>query len=151
MVELRHASHCVYKIRYHLVLCVKYRKCLLSEQKRIEYLKALCNEIAARYRFEFDTIGTDGDHLHIFVGAEPKYSPSRLIQIIKSITAREMFKAFPELRKALWGGEFWSDGGYVGTVGDGVTAEIIRNYIETQGKPEEKEQYPQMRLFQFIE
>ena len=92
MVELRHASHCVYKIRYHLVLCVKYRKCLLSEQKRIEYLKTLCNEIAARYRFEFDTIGTDGDHLHIFVGAEPKYSPSRLIQIIKSITAREMFK-----------------------------------------------------------
>jgi len=54
-----------------------------------------------------------------------------------------MFKVFPELRKFLWGGEFWSDGGYVGTVGDGVTADIIRNYIETQGKPEEKEQYPQ--------
>jgi putative transposase len=92
------------------VLCVKFGKCLLSEQKRIEYLKTLWNEIAARYGFEFKTIGTAGGHLYIFVGAEPKYSPSRLVQIIKSITAREMFKAFPELRKALWGGEFWSDG-----------------------------------------
>jgi putative transposase len=87
--------------------------------------------------------------VHIFVGAEPKYSPSRLIQIIKNISAREMFKEFPELRKTLGGGEFWSDGGYVGTVGDGVTADIIRNYIETQGTPEEKEQFTQMRLFEF--
>jgi len=133
------------------VLCVKYRRSLLLEQKRIEYLKTLCNKIAARYRFEFDTIGTEVDNLHIFVGTGPKYSPSRLIQIIKSIIAREMFKAFTELRKALWGGEFWSGGSYVGTVGDCVTADIIINYIETQGKPEEIKLYPQMRLFQFIE
>ena len=150
MVELRHANHCFYKIRYHLVFYIKYRKCLLLERKRIEFLKTVFHEIAARYWFEFDTIGTDGDHVHIFVGAEPKYSPSRLIQIIKSISAREMFKAFPELRKTLWGGEFWSDGGYVGTVEDGVTADIIRNYIETQGTPEEKEQFPQMKLFEFV-
>jgi putative transposase len=51
-------------------------------------------------------MGTDGDHIHLFVGAAPKYAPSRFMQILKSISAREMFKRFPELRKQLWGGEF---------------------------------------------
>jgi putative transposase len=49
------------------------------------------------------------------------------MQIIKSIAAKHMFKYFPEIRKELWGGQFWSDGGYIGTVGEGITAEIIRN------------------------
>jgi putative transposase len=60
------------------------------------------------------------------------------MQIIKSIAAKQIFKDFPEIRKELWGGEFWSDGGYIGTVGEGVTAEIIRDYIEKQGTTEEK-------------
>jgi putative transposase len=47
------------------------------------------------------------------VGAPPKESPSKIMQIIKSISAREMFKRFPEIRKMLRGGEFWSDGGYI--------------------------------------
>jgi putative transposase len=71
------------------------------------------------------------------------------MQIIKSISARQMFKAYPEIRKELWGGEFWSDGGYIGTVGEGVTADIIRNYIEQQGTQEEKEGYVQMNLLEF--
>ena len=149
MVELRHASHCVYKIRYHIVLSVKYRKKLLLDEDRINVFKNLCSEIGKRYCFEFDTLGCDGDHVHLFVGASPKYAPSRVIQIIKSITAREFFKQFPKIKKQLWGGEFWSDGGYVGTIGEGVTADIIRNYIETQGTPEEKENYSQMKLLDF--
>ena len=149
MMELRHASHCVYKIRYHMVLCVKYRKKMLLDKGNIEYLKNLCLEIGERYWFEFVALGTDGDHVHIFAGASPKYAPSRVMQIIKSITARELFKLYPEIKKQLWGGELWSDGGYIGTVGEGITAEIIRNYIETQGTPEEKESYPQMKLFDF--
>jgi putative transposase len=63
-----------------------------------------------RYWFDFDAIGTDGDHVHFFVGAAPRYAPSKVIQIVKSITAREFFKKFPEVRKPIWGGEFWSDG-----------------------------------------
>ena len=132
-----------------MVLCVKYRKKLLLEDIRIEYIKQICSEIGDRYWFEFDAIGTDGDHVHIFVGAAPKYSPSKVMQIIKCISARQMFKAFPEIRKELWGGEFWSDGGYIGTVGEGVTADIIRNYIEQQGTKEEKEGYVQMNLLEF--
>lgn len=133
-----------------MVLCVKYRKKLLMHQDRIDLLKNTCLEIGQRYCFQFDAIGTDGNHMHVFVGSEPKYSPSRVMQIIKSITAKQMFKAFPEIRKQLWGGEFWSDGGYVGTVGDGITAEIIKDYVNNQGSPEEKEDFAQMKLTEFV-
>ena len=133
-----------------MVLCIKYRKKLLMHQDRIDLLKNTCLEIGQRYCFQFDAIGTDGNHMHVFVGSEPKYSPSRVMQIIKSITAKQMFKAFPEIRKQLWGGEFWSDGGYVGTIGDGVTAEIIRNYVENPGSPEEKEDFALMKLTEFV-
>ena len=144
-----HANHCVYRIRYHMVLCVKYRKKLLLDLNRISRLKDICFEIGERYWFQFDAIGTDGDHVHIFVGSEPKYAPSKVMQIIKSITAKQIFKNFPEIRKELWGGEFWSDGGYIGTVGEGVTADFIRDYIERQGTLEEKEGYKQMNLLEF--
>ena len=99
--------------------------------------------------FNFDAIGTDGDHVHIFVGAASRYSPSKVMQIVKSITAREFFKKFPEVRKPLWGGEFWSDGGYIDTVEDGVMADVIRNYIEMQGTPKGKEGFKQMNLLEF--
>jgi putative transposase len=103
-MELKHANHCVYKIRYHMVFCVKYRKKLLSDTEIVNFLKNVCFEINERYCFEFDAIGSDGDHVHLFVGAEPKYSPSKVMQIIKSITARQIFKQYPEIRKQLWGG-----------------------------------------------
>jgi putative transposase len=132
-----------------MVICVKYRKKLLIDRERIDLFKNICLEIGQRYGFVFDAIGTDGDHVPVFVGAEPKYAPSKVMQVIKSITARQIFKAFPDIRKQLWGGEFWSDGGYVGTVGKGITAEIIRDYIERQGSTEEKQNYAQMRLLDF--
>jgi putative transposase len=71
------------------------------------------------------------------------------MQIIKSITARNLFKEFPEIRKQLWGGELWSDGGYIGTVGDGTTSDIIKNYVQNQGNQEEKQAYKQMRIIDF--
>lgn len=149
MIEVKKASHSVYKIRYHMVFAIKYRRKLLQDNNRINYIKYICSEIGERYYFDFDAIGTDGDHVHIFVGAAPRYSPSKVMQIIKSITAREFFKKYPEVKKMLWGGEFWSDGGYIGTVGDGVIADIIKNYVETQGTIEEKEAYKQMNLLDF--
>lgn len=149
MIEVKKASHCAYKIRYHMVFSIKYRRKLLQDNVRINYIKYICSEIGKRYYFDFDAIGTDGDHVHIFVGAAPRYSPSKVMQIVKSITAREFFKKFPEVKKQLWGGEFWSDGGYIGTVGDGVMADTIRNYVENQGTSEEKEAYKQMNLLDF--
>ncbi|MCO5381667.1 MAG: IS200/IS605 family transposase [Methanosarcina barkeri] len=148
-MELRHANHCVYKIRYHMVFCVKYRKKLLLKTELVNFLKNVCFEISERCCFEFDAIGSDGDHVHLFVGAEPKYSPSKIMQIIKSITARQIFKQYPEIKKHLWGGELWSDGGYIGTVGDGITSDVIKNDVENQGNQEEKEAYQQMKILDF--
>ena len=116
-----------------MVLCVKYGRKLLLNRDIIEALQNICLEISERYWFEFKAIGTDGDHVHLFVGAAPRYSPSRIMQIIKRIMARELFNRYHEIKKQLWSSEFWSDGGYIGTVGDAVTAEIIKNYIETPG------------------
>ena len=148
-MELRHANHWVCNIRYHMVFCVKYRKKLILDIELVNFLKNVCFEISERYCFEFDAIGSDGDHVHLFVGAEPKYSPSKVMQIIKSITARQIFKEYPEIKKQLWGGELWSDGGYIGTVGDGTTSDVIKNYIQNQGYQEEKEAYQQMKIFDF--
>ncbi|WLT37280.1 IS200/IS605 family transposase [Synechocystis sp. B12] len=146
-MELKRASHCVYQIRYHMVFCVKYRRGLLGLEERSNYLRQIFHEIGQRYWFDMEEMGTDGDHVHLFVGAAPKYSPSRVMQILKSISAREMFKRFPELRRQLWGGEFWSDGGYIGTVGDGVSTEIVRRYIQEQEDEKEKARVQQMTLF----
>lgn len=132
-----------------MVFCVKYRRKLLLNSELIIFLKNTCFGIGERYYFEFDAIGTDGDHVHLFVGAEPKYSPSKVMQIIKSITARQIFKEYPDIKKQLWGGEFWSDGGYIGTVGDGTTSDVIKNYVQNQGNQEEKEAYQQVKIFDF--
>jgi putative transposase len=132
-----------------MVFCIKYRKKILFDKDTIEFFKEICSEIGKRYWFEFDALGTDGDHVHIFVGAAPRYAPSNVMQIIKSITAKNIFKKYPEIKKQLWGGEFWSDGGYIATVRDGVTAEIIKTYVEKQGTKEEKEGYSQMKLLDF--
>ena len=148
-MELRPANYCVYKIRYHMVFCVKYRKNLFLETELINFLKNVCFEISERYYFEFDAIGSDGDHVHLFVGAEPRYSPSKVMQIIKSITARQIFKQYPGIKKQLWGGELWSDGGYIETIGDGTTSDVIKNYVENQGNKDEKEAYQQMKILDF--
>ncbi len=132
-----------------MVLVVKYRKKLLFVRDRFEFLKEVCVGIGERYWFEFDSIGTDGDHVHILVGAAPRYAPARVMQIIKSIIARQLFKRYPEIKQQLWGGEFWHDGGYIGTVGEGITEDIIRKYIEEHGTPEEKEGYKQMKILNF--
>ena len=82
-----------------------------------------------RYEFEIDTMEVKDDHVHLFLSVPPRYSPARVVQIMKSISAKMVFKEFPEVKKELWGGEFWSDGYFVRSVGDKVTSEIIRRYI----------------------
>lgn len=116
------------------MFCVKYRKDLFLNDSYISYFKEILAEISRRYFLTFETIGVDEDHVHLLVQAAPKYSPSNAVQMIKSITAKALFKKFPEIKKELWGGEFWSDSGYIGTVGEGVNADIIRNYIKKQGR-----------------
>jgi putative transposase len=130
---VKKAAHCAYDIHYHLVVVMKYRKKILITLEYIEYLCYLVKEIALRYEFEIEELGTDGDHVHILVSAPPRYAPSRVMNIIKSITGRMMFQKFPEIKHQLWGGELWSDGGFVGTVGQTIGLDNMKLYIKRQG------------------
>ena len=121
----------MYDLKYHLVWVPKYRKMLLKG-KLAERLKEIFKEIAERYEFEIDTAEVKEDHVHLFLVAPPRYSPSRIVQIIKSVSAKVVFKEFPEIKEELWGGELWNDGYFVRSVGDKVTAEVIRRYIKYQ-------------------
>jgi len=117
-----------------MMFCIKYRKSLFQDNNIIEYFKEILRKIGERYYFTFETIGIDENHVHLLIQSAPRYAPSRVAQIVKSISAIELFKKFPEIKEDLWGGEFWNDGGYIGTVGEGVNAEIIRKYIQNQGR-----------------
>jgi REP element-mobilizing transposase RayT len=128
-----HKSHNVTVIMYHIVCPAKYRKVVFGEQVEKE-LQKICLEIAIRYEIEFLEIGTDRDHVHFFVQSVPMYSPTRIVTTIKSITAREIFKRIPEVKKQLWGGEFWTKGFYLGTVGKYGDEGRIANYVRNQGK-----------------
>ena len=98
-----------------------------------EKLKETCLEISKRYEISFIEIGTDEDHVHFLVQSVPMYSPKKIVQIIKSITAREILATCPEVKKKLWGGEFWTDGYFVSTVGQHGNEETIKKYIQNQG------------------
>src|SRR3989339_2060739 len=126
MDELSKSYHKVFKIKYHFVFCIKYSKDLFLQNKYVETFKRICKGLEERYTMKFETIGFDEDHLHFLLQSVPKYSPSQIFRLVKSITARKLFEAHSDLKKELWGAEFWSDGGYVSTVGEGVNAELIR-------------------------
>ena len=142
-MDVKRACHCTYRIRYHMVFVMKYRKKLLSNEVFF-HIQDVCRGISERYFLAFDALGSDGDHLHIVVEGPPKYSPSRVMQICKSIIAIQLFKIFPELREELWGGEFWSDGGHIDTVGDGRGLDEVKKYVKNQGGDPE-----QLKLYTF--
>ena len=131
MSSVRRSRHAVYDLKYHFVWIPKYRKLILKGEVA-EGLKEIFAGIAERYEMEIDTLEVMPDHVHIFLIAPPKYSPSRVVQILKSISAREVFRRYPWLREQLWGGELWGYGYFVRSVGDEVTAEVIRRYIKLQ-------------------
>ena len=128
---IRRTKHAVYDLKYHLVWIPKYRKNILNGDIA-GYLKEVFNHIAEEYGFAIDTMEVVEDHVHIFLEAPPRYSPADVVQLMKSISAREMFKKYPKIRRQLWAGELWNDGYFVRSVGDNVTADIIRKYIKYQ-------------------
>ena len=129
MSPVKRTSHAVYDLKYHFVWIPKYRKMILREEiaKRVE---EVFREVAEIYEFEIERMAVVEDHVHIFLSAPPKYAPGEIVRILKSRSAKVVFKEFTDVRRELWGGEFWSDGYFVRSVGDEVTAEVIRRYIE---------------------
>ena len=142
--ELCSSAHKIFSLKYHFVFCIKYRKDLFLEEKYVKTIKETCIGIQKRYFVKFETIGFDEDHVHFMIQSVPKYSASKIFQLVKSITAIKIFEEHKEIRKMLWGGEFWSDGGYVATVGEGVNADVIREYIKKQGRKD-----GQLKLLEF--
>ena len=131
-----HKSHNVTVLMYHIVCTTKYRKVVIDENVDIT-IKEVCLEISNRYEIEFIEIGTEGDHVHFLLQSVPKYSVSKIVTLLKSILAREVFKKHPEIKKKLWGGEFWTDGYYASTVGLHANETIIKEYVKNQGKEKE--------------
>jgi len=109
-------------------------------------VKEVFKEISEDFYFEIDTQEVAKDHVHVFLSAPPKYSISKIVGILKSISASKIFQEFPEAKKELWGGEFWSDGYFARTVGDKVTTQVIRKYIKYHR--EETKRQGQLKLFE---
>jgi putative transposase len=120
------------------------------ESLRLKYLSLLdCLEISKRYEIEFIEIGTDKDHVHFLIQSDPMLSPTQIIRAVKSITAKEIFRIHPEVKQKLWGGEFWTKGYYVNTVGRHGDENTIQQYVKSQGAEKEykKLHEQQLRLF----
>ena len=128
-MSLRRASHAVYDTKYHLVWAPKYRKSILKEELR-DAVKQLFVEILESRDCEVEEIEVAEDHVHVFASIPPKYSVGEIVRALKCNSAREIFRGYPEVERFLWGGEFWEDGYFVRTVGDKVTAEVIKKYIQ---------------------
>ena len=128
-MTIKRMSHAVYDTRYHLVWAPKYRKWILKEDLR-DTAKELFEEILKARNCEIEEMEIAKDHVHIFTSIPPKYSVGDMVRVLKSVSAKEIFQRHPEVKKELWGGEFWEDGYFVRTVGDKVTSEIIKKYIK---------------------
>ena len=130
-MSVKRTSHAVYNINYHFVWAPKYRQSILFG-KLESRIKELFLEIAQQYDFDIEVQEMNLDHVHLFVSAPPRFSPAQLVERLKSISSRIIFKEFPDLKKKLWAGQLWSDGYYVGTSGDKITNETIKKYIKQQ-------------------
>ena len=135
MSEYVHKQRNVSVLLYHLVCPAKYRRVVFTEDVDL-VLKDVCLEIAKRYEIVFIEIGVEKDHVHFLLQSVPSYSPTRIVRMIKSITAREIFKRAPTVKKQLWGGEFWTKGYFMSTVSRHGNEDTIKNYVKNQGRSE---------------
>ena len=114
-------------------------------------LVEVCKNIENRFEIFFMEIGADENHVHFLIQSVPMLSAKTIAQTVKSITAKELFRLHPEVKNQLWGGQFWTSGYYVNTVGQYANEETIQRYIHEQGN--EKKDYKQfhrnqLRLFE---
>ncbi len=137
----RASSHAKYDCKYHLVWCPKRRRWLADPAIRA-YVTETFRAIAEEFGFGIEELAIEEDHVHVFLEFPPKYSIARVVGILKSISASRTFHQFPGLRRTFWSGELWEDGYAARTVGDRVTADLIRRYIrrhddeQTTNQPE---------------
>ena len=136
-------SHNRSNLVYHFVFPTKYRRIVFDEHVD-ETLKQICEGIEIRYDWiRFLEIGVDKDHVHFLIQSTPNYSPTKIVTTIKSITAKRIFVECPEVKKQLWGGQFWNDGYFASSVGKHNSENAVKEYVRNQGKQDE---YKQLKL-----
>lgn len=142
--EYRHLSHNVSNLVYHFVTPITYRRLAISDVVESS-LREICVGMELRWGWiKFLEVGTDGDHVHYLIQSTPEHSPTEIIRTVKSVTARRIFAEHPEVKKLLCGGEFWSDGYFVVSVGRYTSENVIAEYVKNQGK--KKDDYKQLYL-----
>lgn len=130
-MELQRNAHHVYRLMYHFVWIPKYRHKVFVEPYRAA-MKAIIQKIGYDYNIDIVELEIPGDHIHMVVRSEPKQSPSKVMQVIKSISARQFFKRYPEVkRRHFWGGKLWTQSYFVETIGN-ADEETIRKYVQEQ-------------------
>ena len=147
MSQYIHKSHNVSVLLYHYVCPAKYRRVIFDDSVD-KVLIQTCKEIGRRYEINIVEIGTDGDHVHFLIQSIPMLAPTTIAKIIKSITAREIYRLCPQVKKKLWGGNIWSAGYFVSTVGKRGNEEQIKNYVRNQGKEYTRLYKGQLELFE---
>lgn len=138
--EYLHSSHNVSNLVYHFVTPTKYRRLAIGETVEMS-LRQICEGIELRWDWiRFLEVGADGDHVHYLIQSTPDHSPSEIIKTVKSVTARRIFAEHPEVKRMLWGGSFWSEGYFVGSVGKNTSEDVIREYVKNQRREKEYRQ-----------
>ena len=132
MSEHIHKRHNKSLLLYHLVSPIKYRRTVLSDSVE-KSLIAVCTQISERYEIHFIEVGADDNHVHFLIQSVPKLSVDTIARTVKSITSKELFRLHPEVKTQLWGGQFWTSGYYVNTLGQYANEDVIQRYIQNQG------------------
>ncbi len=147
MSQFIHKSHNVTILLYHIVFPTKYRRVVIDEQVD-QVIKQTCLEIEKRYQLHFLEIGTDKDHIHFLIQSVPTYSVTKIVTMVKSLTAKQVFAQCPQVKKQLWGGEFWTDGFFASSVGKHGNEDMISKYVKNQGQTYQQLHYNnQLSLF----
>ena len=131
-----HKSHNVTVLLNHLVCPAKYRRVVVTD-KVDKIIKEACLGIGLRYEMHFLEIGADRDHVHFLIQSVPMMLPQRIAQVVKSITAKQVFLRAPEVKKQLWGGQFWTKGYFMNTVGRNNNETAVAAYVRGQGREKE--------------
>ncbi len=126
---MRRTSHSVYETSYHLVWSPKYRRDIFKSTEIRKRTKELISEICSEYNFEVQELEVSLEHVHLMVSIPPNRAIGDAVRIVKSISAKELFREFPEFKRRLWSGELWEDGYFARTIGSKMTSEVIERYI----------------------
>ena len=134
---IRRSSHSVWDCGYHLIWATKRRRRALTDEEARRYCERLLRRVAEKYDMFIVAMVVDEDHVHLNVEIPPQLSVGAAVRAFKSLSARYMLRRFPHLRRHFWSGAMWSPSYFVRTVGEGVTAQTVRRYIETHEEKSE--------------